>query len=409
MCRSFTRQLAELMADTVAVGRLLLILFAFAASASAQSSSPQSGLVWSQRVVDSTLTRYPDPDKFGAWSYPRGLYLFGQYLVYKRTGDSRYLKYIEGWVDSHIDSQGHPDRRIHALDDVLAANLLVVLYHETHEQRYRLAAETFRHRFDNYPRTSDGGFWHATVPSRQWQLWLDGNYMAVPFLLRYGKEFKDEQYTQSEAVRQLLVYHKHLKARHRGLLYHAYDESGKAPWARPHSHHSQFFWCRSIGWYGMTLVDTLDVLPHHAQGRTELIRIVRSLVKDLARDQDPQTGLWYQLVDKTKLPQNWTETSSSAMFTYVIDVAVKRGYVSSKYHSVAEKGYSGVLGRMSLGPDGLTNLSGICEGTNVGNLQYYLDRKRNTNDLHGLGAFLIMNEEWNTSVSSQRVDSPSQQ
>lgn len=159
----------------------------------------------------------------------------------------------------------------------------------------------------------------------------------------------------------------------------------------------------------MTLVDTLDVLPPHAQGRTELIRIVRSLVKDLARDQDPQTGLWYQLVDKTKLPQNWTETSSSAMFTYVIDVAVKRGYVSSKFHAVAEKGYSGVLGRMSLGPDGLTNLSGICEGTNVGNLQYYLDRKRNTNDLHGLGAFLIMNEEWNTSVSSQRVDSPSQQ
>lgn len=409
MFRSFTRQLVEFMADTVAVGGLLLILFALAACASAQSSSPQSGLVWSQRVVDSTLTRYPDPDKFGAWSYPRGLYLFGQYLVYKRTGDSRYLKYIEGWVDSHIDSRGHPDRKIHALDDVLAANLLVVLYRETHEQRYRLAAETFRHRFDNYPRTSDGGFWHATVPSRQWQLWLDGNYMAVPFLLRYGKEFKDEQYTQSEAVRQLLVYHKHLKARHRGLLYHAYDESGKAPWAGPHSHHSQFFWCRSIGWYGMTLVDTLDVLPPHAQGRMELIRIVRSLVKDLARDQDPQTGLWYQLVDKTRLPQNWTETSSSAMFTYVIDVAVKRGYVSSKYHAVAEKGYSGVLGRMSLGPDGLTNLSGICEGTNVGNLQYYLDRKRNTNDLHGLGAFLIMNEEWNTSVSSQRVDSPSQQ
>jgi hypothetical protein len=41
----------------------------------------------------------------------------------------------------------------------------------------------------------------------------------------------------------------------------------------------------------------------------------------------------------------------------------------------------------------LTNLTDICEGTNVGDLAFYLARKRNTNDFHGLGAFLIMNEE----------------
>lgn len=404
-----TRKLFHLVVNAAALAGLVPVLFAASSGLSAQASQPQSGLEWSRRVVNSTLARYPDPKKFGAWSYPRGLYLFGQYQVYKRTGDPHYLKYMEDWVDAHVDAQGHLDRNVHALDDVLAANLLVVLYHETHLQRYKVAAENFRHTFDKYPRTTDGGFWHATVPSRRWQLWLDGNYMAVPFLLRYGKEFNDEQYTQNEAVRQLLVYRKHLKARHRGLLYHAYDESGKAPWADPRTHHSDFFWCRAIGWYGMTLVDALDVLPPHDSRRKKLISIVRSLVKDLARDQDPQTGLWYQLVDKTRLQENWTETSSSAMFTYIIDVAVKRGYVSSRYHATAEKGYHGVLSRISMGPDGLTNLTGICEGTNVGNQEYYLDRKRNTNDLHGLGAFLIMNEEWNTSISSQRVDSSRQQ
>ena len=359
-------------------------------------------LAWSQRVVDSTLARSPDPAKFGSWAYARGLYLFGQYLVYRRTGDPRYLKYIQDWVDAHIDANGRPDRQINALDDVLSANLLVILYQETHDQRYKLAADIFRHRFDTYPRTTDGGFWHATAPSRQWQLWLDGTYMAVPFLLRYGQEFNNTQYTDQEAVRQLLVYHQHLKASHRGLLYHAYDESGKAPWADARTHHSSYFWCRSIGWYGMTLVDTLDVLPKNQPGRSQLIHILRALVKDLARTQDPQTGLWYQIVDKGSLPGNWTETSSSSMLTYVIDIAVKRGYVSKKYHSVAEKGYRGVLTRISVGPDGLTELTGICEGTNVGDLQYYLNRKRETNDLHGLGAFLLMNEEWNTSVSSQR-------
>lgn len=407
--RSPCKNLLRIPMLVAVVVALAFLLADSTASLSAQAGPPTSNLGWSQRVVDSTLTRYPDPAKFGPWSYPRGLYLFGQYMVYKRTGDPRYLKYIEQWADAHISEQGNPDRKIHALDDVLAANLLVVLYEETHQQRYKLAAEIFRHRFDDYPRTTDGGFWHATVPSRQWQLWLDGTYMAVPFLVRNGKAFNDASFTQNEAVRQLLTYHKHLKARHRGLLYHAYDESGKASWADPHTHHSDFFWCRSIGWYGMAVVDTLDVLPADLPGRKKLIGIVRSLVKDLARYQDPQTGLWYQIVDKTKLPQNWTETSSSAMFTYIIDVAVKRGYVTDKYHAIAEKGYRGVLTRISLGPDGLTNLKGICEGTNVGNLQFYLNRKRNTNDLHGLGAFLIMNEELNTSVSSQRVDHPKQE
>jgi unsaturated rhamnogalacturonyl hydrolase len=53
-----------------------------------------------------------------------------------------------------------------------------------------------------------------------------------------------------------------------------------------------------------------------------------------------------------------------------------------------------VLSKISLGSDGLTNLTDICEGTNVADLAYYFARKRNENDFHGLGAFLIMNEHF---------------
>jgi hypothetical protein len=42
----------------------------------------------------------------------------------------------------------------------------------------------------------------------------------------------------------------------------------------------------------------------------------------------------------------------------------------------------------------MTNLTDVCEGTNVADLPYYYGRKRLTNDLHGLGAFLIMNEKF---------------
>ena len=80
------------------------------------------------------------------------------------------------------------------------------------------------------------------------------------------------------------------------------------------------------------------------------------------------------------------------MYTYMMWMGAKRGYLPRRYEGVAMKGYRGVLTRLSLGSDGLTNLVDICEGTNVSDLAYYFARKRNQNDFHGLGAFLIMNE-----------------
>lgn len=379
-------------------------LFSRSAFAAAQTA-PVAAVDWSQRVIDSNFKRNPDPTKFGGWNYPQGLFLFGQYLVYRRTKERRLLDYIKGFVDTHIDDKGNLDQPIETLDNVLAANLLVVLSEETHEAKYKLAADKFRHRFDTYPRTTDGGFWHGNRAERASQLWLDGNYMALQFLLRYGSAFGDSQYTNAEAVRQLLVYHKHLQSKNWGLLYHAYDESGKADWADPVTHHSAYFWARALGWYGMTLVDTLDVIPHSQAGRAELLTILRDLIAGLAHYQDQQTGLWYEVIDKPELKGNWTETSSSSMFTYIIDIAVKRGYIPKHFKSVASKGYKGVLSRLSVEADGTADLAGICVGTNVGDLQWYLDRPRRTNDLHGLGAFLLMNEEWNTSVSSMTYKS----
>ena len=147
-----------------------------------------------------------------------------------------------------------------------------------------------------------------------------------------------------------------------------------------------------MGWFGMTLIKVLEVLPKNHPRRPQLIAQVKQLVKAWAQFQDQKTGLWYEVVDKGNLPDNWLETSSSSMYTYVTSMAVQRSYVSKSFMATAKKGYQGVLTKISLGPDRLTDITDICEGTNVADLAYYLARKRNANDFHGLGAFLIMNE-----------------
>jgi len=337
------------------------------------------------------MHRKPTSKELGGWGYAVSLYLYGQYLFYLRTHDKQHLDYIQGWVDSHVSLDGVIDRKIDALDYMLPGNLLLVLFKETGQQKYKTAAESIRKRLDTYPRTEDGCFWHAL--SRQHQLWLDGMFMSMPFLVRYGAAFDEKKYSSDEAAKQLLIYARHLNDPATGLMFHAYDESGKQPWADPVTHNSAIFWCRAIGWFGMALIEVLELLPHEHPNRAALIAQVSQLASAYEKYQEPATGLWYQVVDKGDLPNNWLETSSSCIYTYTLSRAIDRGYIGKRYAKVSEKGYNGILTKLSRDEDGFAHIADICEGTNVGDLDFYFARPRSTDDFHGLGAFLIMNEQ----------------
>jgi unsaturated rhamnogalacturonyl hydrolase len=362
-----------------------------AAASNAVAHRPAAATDWSVAVVDSTMARYT-PSTIGGWSYPVGLYLYGQYLTYERTHDARYLTYIKQYVDRFVKSDGSIDQSFNSLDSMQAGRLLVILHHETGQDRYRKAARKIRDRLDTYPRTGDGGFWHADNSSRAHQLWADGVYMVNPFLVEYGKEFGDSAYTDDEAAKQLSVYGSHLQVAN-GLLKHAYDESGNASWADPRTGLAPEHWCRAVGWYAMAVVDVLDAVPANQPRRPQLLSVFRKLASGLEKYQDPATGRWFQVMDKGGRSDNWTETSCSSMFTYALARGARQGYLDPHYAAVARRGYQGVLAKISLGSDGRTHLADISVGTNVGDYAYYVARARATDDFHGLGAFLIMNEQ----------------
>ncbi|MET9341097.1 glycoside hydrolase family 88 protein [Nonomuraea sp. NPDC003804] len=350
---------------------------------------------WSREVVESTMARHT-PATLGGWSYTRGLYLWGQYLVWQRTRDPRHLAYIKDWADRFVDASGGIGQSFDNLDSMQSGNILLALYRETGQARYRTAAAKIRNRLNTYPRTSDGGWWHATSDSRQGQLWADGVFMVNPFVARYGAWVAADSFTRDEPARQLEVYFSHLR-RPGGLLYHAYDEPGglTASWVNPSLGNTNgLSWCRAIGWYGMATTELLEIMPADHPRRAALVDILRSIVQAYAHWQDPATGRWFQVVTEPGDPANWTETSCSAMYTYTISRAVERGHVDASYAAVAARGYQGVLAKVSLGADGRTTILDIGEGTNVDDVTgYYYGRARPVNDFHGLGAFLIMNEQ----------------
>ena len=145
------------------------------------------------------------------------------------------------------------------MDDMMAGSVIVWAYQQTKEEKFRKAAETIRKSYDDYPRTTDGVFWHGrgTVG----QIWVDGVFMGQMFLTKYGKYVGDASYCFDEATKQLIGMHTHLKKGETGLLYHGWDEDKDARWADRNTGMAPEVWSEGLGWYALILVETLDIFP----------------------------------------------------------------------------------------------------------------------------------------------------
>jgi unsaturated rhamnogalacturonyl hydrolase len=350
---------------------------------------PADGQARSARALSEQVLLNRMKSEPGKWNYKTGFILYAAFRVWQRTHDQRTFDWITTWLDAHWTQADS----IHTeLDDVLPGLTFICLYEETGDPRYKTAAMTIRQKFATYPRTSDGAFIHRDVVHDQ--LWADGAFMSLPFLARYGAVFGDTSFGQTEAARQLVLYAQHLQHPENGLLIHGWDEDGSASWADPLTHLSPVYWGRAMGWYAMALVEVLDLLPVDHPDRAPLLAVLQKLIGGLGRFQDPDTGLWYQIIDQPEQAGNWLESSCSMMFVYAIARAAHHGYLPQDRLEMAAKGYEGILAyKFRCDPDGNTAVLDISAGTDVGLLSYYLARGRETNGIRGLPAFLLMCEE----------------
>ena len=357
-------------------------------------------LQWSQRFADSEMTRRDDnlvwkPGGKAKWDYAAGLFELSLLKLHQQAPDPRYMAFAEKAVGSFIAADGSIqgyNAGEYQLDSITPGKTVLALWQSTHEARYEKAAALLRKQLDTQPRTGDGGFWHKQRYPRQ--MWLDGLYMASPFYAEYGKLF-DEPSDFDDVAKQIRLADEHTYDPATGLFYHGWDESKSQPWANPATGCSSNFWGRAIGWYAMALADTLDFFPANHPGRPAMIATFQKICAGVAKYQDPETGLWWQVVDQGHRPGNYLEATASGMFVYAIAKGVNRGYLTPDYAAVASKGYHGII-RSLIQDDGhgqwtLTHccsVAGLGYGRD-GTFDYYIREPVVANDLKGIGPFIL--------------------
>jgi unsaturated rhamnogalacturonyl hydrolase len=340
---------------------------------------------------------YPTEVKSYRWNYEQGLVLDAFYQVWKETGDKRYYDYIKKNIDYYVEEDGTIKTyrmEDYNIDNISPGRVLLHLYSETNEARYRRAADTLLKQLQHHPRTSNGGFWHKKI--YPYQMWLDGLYMAQPFYSRYAVMF-DKPEIIDDVINQFFLIEQNLKDDLTGLYYHGWDESKDQKWADPVTGRSPNFWGRSIGWFMMALVDVLDYIPEDHPQRNKLITILSDLSESLLRFRDKETGLWYQVVDQGDRAGNFIEASGSLMFIYAFAKAANNGLLDKEFYDIAVKCYTSVLNNLISYDDnknfyvGNIVLVGGLGGNPYrdGSFEYYISEPIRPNDFKGYGPFLL--------------------
>ena len=217
---------------------------------------------------------------------------------------------------------------------------MLALWQITQDERYHNAATLLRKQLDTQPRTGDGGFWHKQRYPHQ--MWLDGLYMAEPFYAEYAKLF-NEPVDFDDVAKQIRLADEHTYDAETGLFYHGWDESKSQPWANTITGTSSNFWGRAMGWYAMAMVDVLDYFPTNHPARPQIIATFQKLCAGVVKYQDPQTGLWWQVVDQGDRKGNYLEATASSMFVYAMAKGINHGYLPRSYEPATLKGYRGII------------------------------------------------------------------
>ena len=388
--------------------RLLLILTALFAVA-AYGQEP-----YSIRMIRSEMQRNPDATYLDGrngerkWNYTTGLELKSFLDASKRYELPEVVDYVRAWADTMATEKGEVykyKKSNYNVDHICPARIYFDLHdmYGDQDKRYRRVTRKIREQIDSQPRTQSGEFWHKQIYPNQ--VWLDGFYMALPFYAEYTRRYGSKEQKDSlfaDIVHQFTAGAENTFDPATGLFRHAWDESKSMFWCDPQTGQSAHAWGRATGWYAIALVEVLDYLPEDHPGHAVLVEQLNYLLQVLPKWADPETGMWYQVLDCPEREGNYQEATCSIMFIYAFLKGLRMGYIDRAHEDYILGLYPKFIDRfIRENADGTISMTDCCAVGGLGGKQmrkgdfdYYLSEPIIENDCKGVGPFIWASLEW---------------
>ncbi len=366
------------------------------------------------RTVQSELQRCPTAAELDGlqgrlkWNYTTGLEL-------KAFLDCSYMdellpvrEYVRDWYEAIIDSTGAIGggykEANYSLDHICPGWTLLKLVKSYPEEKYFKAIEQLYRQLKAQPRNAEGGFWHKQIYPDQ--MWLDGLYMAMPFYAEYTRDYVADSLRSAhyeDIVHQFSLAYERCYDPANGLLRHAWDASHRMFWCDPQTGQSAHAWGRALGWYCMALVEVIDILNQDSRFEDKTLpSILSSVFASLLKVADPETGLWYQVIDCPGREGNYLEATCNAMFAYAMLKGVRLGVLDGVDEKMACQTYEQMVKTFVTVDDaGVVDLNECCAVAGLGGKQmrsgkydYYVNETIVKNDPKGMGPLIWAMHEY---------------
>ncbi|MBQ9196995.1 MAG: glycoside hydrolase family 88 protein [Clostridia bacterium] len=328
----------------------------------------------------------------GPWNYKDDITMLGQEMLLRETGEAVFRQSILKCGEALCDGQGHLrrwDDEAHNLDFVSLGKSLWVLYRLTGNPVIHEEILKVRQNLSGHPRVSSGNYWHKDIYPNQ--VWLDGLYMALPFQAETDIDCGRPDFSDIfDQFRQVRAHH---YVPETGLYLHAWDESRQMDWCDRATGLSPCYWLRAEGWLLMAMCDLYELVRDRTPEAAYFIELLQEALDGLLPYQDAETGMFYQLIDRKDLPDNYLETSGSAMAAYAMLKGARLGMLDSAYAAQGADILEGIR-RTYLKEEGVPVLYGICASAGLGpgpdhrtdrdgTPRYYLSEKQIPDNQHG--------------------------
>ena len=285
------------------------------------------------------------------------------------------------------------------LDQINPGRSLFALLRETGDARYERVIHRLREQLTWQPRTREGGFWHKLIYPHQ--IWLDGVYMAGPFLAEYAATF-DEPEAFDEVTREILLVEQHLRdPRHGPLL----SWLGREPIAALGESRDRLL--AALLGPGHRLVCDGDrgrarlLCPRRIPSETTSSRSWAAWLRPWRACRIRRAASGIRSSTRASGPATtWNRRRRACSSTPSRRVCAG-ATLDASCLAIAQRGYVGILRQfVVVDEQGVVSLTNVCSvgglGGNPyrdGSFEYYISEKVVTNDYKGVGSFILASIE----------------
>src|SRR6186713_30439 len=334
------------------------------------SSPNEIGKKVADRFIVTPHTNFNRPTPPRTITYPETCTWYGALAFAKVTNDKKLVEQLAQRFEPMFGSRDTLIPKPDHVDLSVFGAVPLELYMQSKDERYLTlgkniadkqwaAPEGSRVKPESYHYYNKGMTW-------QTRMWIDDMFMITAVQAQAYRATGDTVYI-NRAAKEMVLYLDTLQMPN-GLFYHAPDVP--------------FFWGRGDGWVAVGMSELLRSLPKANPNYDRIMKGYKLMMSSLLKLQG-EDGMWHQLIDD---PAAWPETSCTGMFAFAFITGVQEGWLDeATYAPAARQAWLALTGYI----DEQGDVREVCQGTNKKNdRQYYLDRVRQTGDLHGQAPML---------------------